>query len=51
MYFYTPNDDKKDYASIHYNKEKNEYTIFMFNEKKTYIYNVSKDSWSSNNHQ
>lgn len=51
VYFYTPNDDKKDYASIHYNKEKNEYTIFMFNEKKTYIYNASKDSWSSNNHQ
>lgn len=42
IYFYAPYENKKDYASIHYNETKKEYTIFMFNEKKTYTYNVSK---------
>ena len=31
VYFYIPYEYNKDYASIHYNKEKKEYTIFMFN--------------------
>lgn len=50
VYFYIPYEYDKEYASIHYNKERNEYTIFMFNEKKTYTYSVSKDSWNSYSH-
>ena len=50
VYFYIPYEYDKDYASIHYNKDRKEYTIFMFNEKKTYTYNVSKDSWNSYSH-
>lgn len=50
VYFYIPYEYDKEYASIHFNKNKNEYTIFMFNEKKTYTYNVSKKLWSSYGH-
>lgn len=52
IYFYLYNDwDKEDYASIHYFNGTNEYVIYMFNEKKTYTYNVSKDEWTFYNHK
>lgn len=50
LYFYHPSDFKKDYASIIYNKTRKEYNIFMFNEKRTYTYNIEKNSWSFYNH-
>ena len=50
VYFYPPYEYEKDYASVTYNEKKNEYTIFMFNERKTYTYDNSLNIWSYSNH-
>lgn len=52
IYFYLYNDwEGKDYASMHYIKGANEYVIYMFNEKKTYTYNINKNEWTFYNHK
>lgn len=43
--FYLPY-EKQDYASIQYSSNNNTYIFYMFNEKKTYEYDINSKKWT-----